>query len=144
MPFWPAEQIVDRGYVAAAFHNADVDPDKYDEFKNGVHGLFDRPGKRPDDAWATIAAWAWGASRAMDYFETDDAIDEKHIAVIGHSRGGKTSLWAGAEDQRFAMGRSPTTPVVAAPRLSTTLLWRNRRTDQPVLSPLVLCELRQV
>lgn len=103
MPFWPAEQIVTRGYVAAAFHNADVDPDKYDEFKNGVHGLFDKPGKRPDDAWATIAAWAWGASRAMDYFEADDAIDEKHIAVIGHSRGGKTSLWAGAEDERFAM-----------------------------------------
>lgn len=103
VPFWPAEQIVARGYVAAAFYNADVDPDNYDEFKNGVHGLFDKAGKRPDDAWATIAAWAWGASRAMDYFETDEAIDEEHIAVIGHSRGGKTSLWAGAEDERFAM-----------------------------------------
>jgi (4-O-methyl)-D-glucuronate---lignin esterase len=103
MPFWPAEQIVARGYVAAAFHNADVDPDRYDEFKDGVHGLFDKPGNRPDDAWATLAGWAWGASRAMDYFETDGAIDEKHIAVVGHSRGGKTSLWAGAEDERFAM-----------------------------------------
>ena len=103
MPFWPAEEIVARGYGIAAFHNAEVDPDKYDEFKNGVHGLFDKPGERPADAWATLAAWAWGASRAMDYFETDDAVDHEHVAVVGHSRGGKTSLWAGAEDERFAM-----------------------------------------
>ncbi|MFW6171842.1 MAG: acetylxylan esterase, partial [Planctomycetota bacterium] len=102
-PFWPAEQIVARGYVAAAFHNADVDPDRHDKFQNGVHGLFDKPGERADDAWATLAAWAWGASRAMDYFEKDDSIDHQHVGVVGHSRGGKTSLWAGAEDQRFAM-----------------------------------------
>ena len=103
MPFWPAEKIVARGYGIAAFHNAEVDPDKYDEFKDGVHGLFDKPGKRPADAWATLAAWAWGASRAMDYFETDDSVDHEHVAVVGHSRGGKTALWAGAEDERFAM-----------------------------------------
>ncbi len=103
MPFWPAERIVARGYGIAAFHNAEVDPDNYDEFKDGVHGLFDKPVDRPSDAWATIAVWAWGASRAMDYFETDDAIDHEHVAVVGHSRGGKTSLWAGAEDERFAM-----------------------------------------
>lgn len=106
-PFWPAEQIVKRGYVAAAFLSADVDPDKHDEFKNGVHGIFDPKGKqRPGDAWGTIAAWAWGASRAMDYFETDKDIDEKRIGVVGHSRGGKTALWCGAEDERFAMAVS--------------------------------------
>ena len=103
VPFWPAEKIVAQGYGIAAFHNAEVDIDKYDEFKDGVHGLFDKPGKRPADAWATLAAWAWGASRAMDYFETDDLVDHEHVAVIGHSRGGKTALWAGAEDERFAM-----------------------------------------
>lgn len=102
-PFWPAEQIVARGYVAAAFHNADVDPDRHDGFNNGVHGLFDKPGERAGDAWGTLAAWAWGASRAMDYFETDEAIDHQRVGVVGHSRGGKTSLWAGAEDRRFAM-----------------------------------------
>jgi pimeloyl-ACP methyl ester carboxylesterase len=103
-PFWPAEEIVARGYVAAAFENSDIDPDNDDGFKDGVHGIYDPKGvKRPGDAWGTIAAWAWGASRAMDYFETANDIDQDRIAVIGHSRGGKTSLWAGAEDERFGM-----------------------------------------
>ncbi|MDP6546899.1 MAG: acetylxylan esterase [Phycisphaerae bacterium] len=102
--FWPAKAIVERGYTAAVCFAQDIDPDKYDKFKNGVHGIFDKPDTpRAPDAWATIAAWAWGASRAMDYFETDADIDAKRIGVLGHSRGGKTSLWCGAEDQRFAM-----------------------------------------
>jgi hypothetical protein len=102
-PFWPAEQIVSRGYAAAAFLNSDVDPDQHDGFTNGVHGIFDPPGKpRAGDAWGTIAAWAWGASRVLDYLETDPLIDSRRVAVIGHSRGGKTALWAGAEDERFA------------------------------------------
>ena len=93
-----------RGYVAAAFHKADIDPDKHDGFTNGVHGIYDRKDtKRPPDAWATIAAWAWGTSRVMDYFETDPDIDAKHIALVGHSRGGKTSLWCGANDERFSL-----------------------------------------
>lgn len=99
---WPAEEIIARGYAAAAFSNADVDPDNYDEFKNGIHSILDK-GNRTDDAWGTIAAWAWGASRCMDYLVSDKDIDKKRVAVVGHSRGGKTSLWAGAEDQRFAL-----------------------------------------
>ena len=100
--FWPAEQIIERGYAAAAFQVGDVDPDKHDEFKNGVHGIYD-PAERKPDAWGTIAAWAWGASRVLDYLETDSNIDAKRVAVVGHSRGGKTALWAGAEDRRFAL-----------------------------------------
>jgi hypothetical protein len=100
--FWPAEEAIARGYAIAAFYNADVDPDNYDEFRNGIHGILDR-GIRQPDAWGTIAAWAWGASRCMDYFETDKDINRKKVAVLGHSRGGKTALWAGAEDQRFAL-----------------------------------------
>jgi dienelactone hydrolase len=103
-PFWPAESIVSRGFAAAVFDYADADPDYDDGFHNGVHALFDPPGKeRPKDAWGAIAAWAWAASRAMDYFETDPDIDASKTIVVGHSRGGKASLWAGAADRRFAM-----------------------------------------
>jgi len=103
-PFWPVESIVGRGYAAAAFHNSDLDPDEHDGFKNGVHGIFDPPSApRADDAWGTIAAWAWGASRVMDYFEADGDIDAARVAVVGHSRGGKTALWCGAEDERFSL-----------------------------------------
>jgi hypothetical protein len=100
--FWPAEEVIARGYGIAAFSNADVDPDNFDDFRNGIHGVLDR-GERKGDAWGTIAAWAWGASRCMDYFETDKDVNDKKIAVVGHSRGGKTALWAGAEDERFAL-----------------------------------------
>jgi len=104
--FWPAEEIVAQGYAAAAFLNSDVDIDEHDGFKNGVHGIFDPlfpDGKRAEDAWGTIAAWAWGASRVMDYLQTDPDIDPERVAVVGHSRGGKTALWAGAQDERFAL-----------------------------------------
>lgn len=103
--FWPVEEGIARGYAMAAFLNADVDPDQHDDFKNGIHGLLDE-GERTADAWGTIAAWAWGASRALDYLETVPQIDAKQVAVIGHSRGGKTALWVAAEDQRFAMAVS--------------------------------------
>jgi len=102
--FWPAEALVARGYGAAAFHVSDVDPDEDDGFRNGVHGILetgDEP--RPPDAWGTLAAWAWGASRVMDYLETAPDIDAERVAVVGHSRGGKTALWAGARDERFAL-----------------------------------------
>jgi len=103
-PFWPAERIVERGYAAAVFNTADVDPDNYDKWRNGVHKIFREPGqKHAPNAWGTISAWGWGASRCMDYFETDNDIDDAHVAVLGHSRGGKAALWCGAEDERFAL-----------------------------------------
>lgn len=103
--FWPAEEGIVRGYAMAAFLNADVDPDRHDGFHDGIHGLLDAD-PRPADAWGTIAAWAWGASRVLDYLETVPQINVRQVAVIGHSRGGKTALWAGAEDQRFALAVS--------------------------------------
>lgn len=100
--FWPVEEALERGYGMAVFYNADVDPDNFDNFKNGIHVLLDR-GPRPPDAWGTIAAWAWGASRCLDYLVSDEDVDGNRVAVVGHSRGGKTALWAGSEDTRFAM-----------------------------------------
>ncbi len=102
--FWPAEEGIARGYAMAAFFNGDVDPDEKKDsgFNDGIHAVLDR-GPRTPDAWATIAAWAWGASRCMDYLVTEPRIARDQVAVVGHSRGGKTALWAGAEDERFAI-----------------------------------------
>jgi len=102
--FWPAEELIARGYGIAAFQVAQLAPDDKDTFRTGVMAMFgDRGTSEPAYSWGALAAWAWGASRAMDYFATDARIDAAHVAVVGHSRGGKAALWAGAEDERFAM-----------------------------------------
>jgi hypothetical protein len=103
--FWPAEELIARGYGIAALLNAELAADDKDRFREGAIRLFEgtAAGPRQRNAWAALAAWAWGASRAMDYFETDRRVDAKRVAVVGHSRGGKAALWAGAEDERFAM-----------------------------------------
>ncbi|MCF2496514.1 glucuronyl esterase domain-containing protein [Dyadobacter chenhuakuii] len=100
--FWPAEMVIDSGYAIAAFHVSDLAPDNKDTFMNGVLQLYPEQ-LEADNGMRAIGAWAWGASRVMDYFENDKDIDAKNVAVVGHSRGGKASLWAAAQDRRFAV-----------------------------------------
>jgi hypothetical protein len=97
--------VIAAGYGIAAIQVGDLAPDDKDRFRDGVMAMFDgaTTGPRPANAWGALAAWAWGASRAMDYFVTDKRINASRVAVVGHSRGGKAALWAGAEDTRFAM-----------------------------------------
>jgi len=100
---WPYKEIVKQGFGVCTIYYGDIDPDNHDEFKNGIHPLFYSKGqtKPTEKQWGSIGAWAWGLSQGRVYLQSDPAIDSKHVAVIGHSRLGKTSLWAGATDPGF-------------------------------------------
>lgn len=101
---WALDQAIARGYAVATFWNSELVPDDKDAAEAMLQKL--RPGQSaergPSDT-ATIAAWAWCLSRAVDYLVTDSAIDAKRIAVVGHSRNGKTALLAAAFDERIAL-----------------------------------------
>jgi len=101
---WQIEYAASRGYAVATVCYCDIDPDFHDEWKNGVHALYPEiEAARSGSTWGTIAAWAWGMSLGMDYLQKDPAVDAKRVVAQGHSRLGKTSLWAGALDDRFAI-----------------------------------------
>lgn len=102
-PYWDVNAAMKRGVAMIAFHYTDIVPDAYDNYSSGAYLCWDKPGVRRPNGWGAITAWAWAASRVMDWIETEPKLDAKRVGVAGHSRCGKTALWAGVRDQRFAM-----------------------------------------
>jgi hypothetical protein len=100
---WNLEEVIEHGYAVATFYCGDVDPDRADK-REGVQPHYPKTEtEHAGDAWGTIAAWAWGISRAVDYLATDADLDKDRMIVVGHSRLGKTALLAGAFDERLAL-----------------------------------------
>lgn len=99
---WPIQTILLKGYALATLYSGDIAPDHEKGSEEGVQEMYPDLKNRPDN-FGTLAAWAWGLSRVTDYLEEDPFIDSGKIIVIGTSRMGKATLWAGAMDTRFAI-----------------------------------------
>jgi hypothetical protein len=102
-PYWSIKDIILHGYGVVTAYYVDFEPDNKDGWKTGIRTTLKDVLKIQPDEWGAIGAWAWGVSRIMDYLEQDKAIDKKRVALVGHSRLGKSALWAGASDLRFAI-----------------------------------------
>jgi hypothetical protein len=101
-PGWQ-KQVLGKGWGYASLIPVSIQPDSGAGLCQGIIGLVNKGEPRKPDDWGSLRAWAWGASRAMDYFETDKAVDAKRIGIEGHSRYGKATAVAMAYDDRFAI-----------------------------------------
>jgi lysophospholipase L1-like esterase len=102
----PVKSLLQRGFAGISYKNNDcaLDHAEGKPMTNGVWAVFGPRGDtRTMTSWGAISAWAWGASRVMDWIETQSELDAGKVAVVGLSRCGKTALWAGASDERFAL-----------------------------------------
>lgn len=100
---WSYEMALQRGYAVATMNYHDICPDSPELMVQGIPSLLPDydAGNRKESEWGTIGIWAWGYSRIADYLEKERRIDKGRMAVLGHSRLGKTALWAGVQDKRF-------------------------------------------
>lgn len=119
---WPLGEFFRRGFGFVAVYQQDLVGHNEVGFQGGIHRLFYREGQSFPKAseWGVLSAVAWGASRAMDYLETDGDVDAKRVAVLGHSKMGKAALWTAAQDQRFALAISAQSGCAGA------ALWRRK------------------
>jgi len=119
---WPLGEFFERGYAFVAVYQQDLVGHNEVEFLRGIHRLFYKEGQSFPKAheWGVLSAVAWGAMRAMDYLETDGDIDHTRVAIMGHSKMGKATLWTAAQDERFAMAISAQSGCAGA------ALWRRR------------------
>jgi hypothetical protein len=119
---WPLGEFFDRGYGFVAVYQQDLVGHNEVEFLRGIHRLFYRKGQSFPNAneWGVLSAVAWGAMRAMDYLETDSDVDHNRVAIMGHSKMGKATLWTAAQDERFALAISAQSGCAGA------ALWRRR------------------
>jgi rhamnogalacturonyl hydrolase YesR len=102
-PQWPLKEILSRGYGVVSAWYWDIEPDRADGWQTGIRTRLSDLLQIEPYEWSAIGAWAWGLERIADYLQTDRSVDRRRLIVIGHSRLGKTAVWAGASDPRFAM-----------------------------------------
>lgn len=100
---WQVRQILAAGYGLVTAYYSDIEPDHAEGWKTGIRTTLRKALQIEPEEWCAIGAWAWGLGQMMDYLQTDKLIDAKKVALIGHSRLGKTALWAGASDQRYSI-----------------------------------------
>lgn len=119
---WPLGKILDEGFGFCAVYHEDLVKHNEVEFRNSIHRLFYPEGQSFPKAheWGVLSACAWGGMRALDYLETDVEVDARRVAIMGHSKMGKTALWTAAQDERFAMAISAQSGCAGA------ALWRRK------------------
>jgi len=101
-PTWQ-QQVLARGWGYAGYIPTSAQPDNGAGLMEGIIGLTNKGQPRKLDDWGVLRAWAWGASRALDYFENDPTVNAKEVGIEGHSRYGKAALVTMAYDPRFAI-----------------------------------------